>query len=398
MRKNSKVPHIKVDAFPLVDTHFSGVGHYTLGIVQGFDQLAGEGKLTYDLITPHYRSHMLAKYGFRNHRKVQKSPLPSKVLRGFMKYHIRVPLNFIFGKGHYYFPSFLSWPTWMSNSGVVIHDVTYLAVPECVDKGNREFLQNTVPFSMRNSKSIIAVSEFSKSEIIKYYNLPASRISVAIPSIDRQHFYKRSEREIFKVRMKYDIFSENYILSVGNVEPRKNYDRLIDAYTQLPKHVTDKYPLVIVGAGGWNNAHVKEKIQQAKENGFRIINPKQFVEDKDMPALYSGAQFFVFTPIYEGFGMSPLEAFACGTPVLASDVASVPEAAGKAAVYVDPFDIKDITNKLQYMVDATEKDRNQFNEAIAEHLQSLSWRKSAEITASALSGLPIKYFQREELR
>lgn len=396
VKRSFKPPHIKVDAFPLVDTHFSGVGHYTLGIVAGLDELAGEGKLTYDLITPHYRSAMLSKYGFRNHRKVQKSPIPSKVIRGFMKYRWNVPLDFVFGRGHYYFPSFLSWPSWVSDSTVVVHDVTYLAVPECVDKGNREYLSKTVPFSMKNSKNIIAVSEFSKNEIIKYYDTDPSRIHVAHPSIDRRHFYKRSETEIYKVKMKYDIFSEKYILSVGNIEPRKNYDRLVEAYTKLPRSITDEYPLVIVGAGGWNNADVKERIQKAKEDGYRIINPKQFVEDKDMPALYSGAQFFVFTPIYEGFGMPPLEAFACGTPVLASKVASVPEAAGDAAIYADPFDVDDITEKLKYMVKSTEEGRSQFDAKISAHLSSLSWRKSAEITAASLTGLPVEYFSAEE--
>lgn len=398
MRNKAKnIPHIKVDAFPLVDSHFSGVGHYTLGIVKGLDELAGEGKLTYSLITPHYQSGKLKKYNFLHYKKIIKSPIPSKVLRGFMKYRWNIPLDFVFGKGHYYFPSFLSWPTWVADSTVVIHDVTYLAVPECVDKGNREYLTKTVPFSMKNSKNIIAVSEFSKSEIIKYYpEIDSKRVSVATPSIDRRHFYKRSAEEIYKVKMKYDIFSEHYILSVGNIEPRKNYDRLVEAYTKLPRHITDKYPLVIVGAGGWNNAHVKERIQKAKEDGFRIINPKQFVEDKDMPALYSGAQFFVFTPIYEGFGMPPLEAFACGTPVLASNVTSVPEAAGKAAVYVDPFDIDDLEQKLEFMVNETERDRSQFHEAIEEHLSSLSWRRSAEVTAASLTGLPVKYFQERE--
>lgn len=394
MAQTTKIPHIKVDAFPLIDDHFSGVGHYTLGIVSGLDELAAEGKLTYSLISPRHRYTKLYKYRLNNYKKIIRSPIPSKVLRGFMKYRWNLPLDLIFGQGHYYFPSFLSWPTWFADSGVVIHDVTYLAVPECVDKGNREYLTKTVPFSMHNSKSIIAVSEFSKSEIIKYYGTDPQRISVAHPSIDRKHFYKRSEEEVYKVKMKYDIFSENYILSVGNIEPRKNYDRLVEAYTKLPRHITDKYPLVIVGAGGWNNADVKARIQKAKEDGYRIINPKQFVEDKDMPALYSGAQFFVFTPIYEGFGMPPLEAFACGTPVLASNVASVPEAAGKAAVYADPFDVNDIYEKLEYMVQETEKDRNQFDTAITKHLASLSWRKSAELTAAALTGLPVEYFQK----
>lgn len=392
-----KIPHIQVDAFPLVDTHFSGVGHYTLGIVRGLDELASEGKLTYSLIVPKHWADRLKQYDLEHYKTIVKNPVPNRIIRGFMKHRWRVPLDLFNGKGSYYFPSFLAWPTWFSKSSVVVHDVTYLAVPECVDKGNREYLERTVPFSLRNAKNVICVSDFSKSEIIKYYDYPADKIFVAHPSIDRTHFYKRSAEEIHKVKAKYDIFSDKYIFSVGNIEPRKNYGRLIDAYTSLPREITDEYPLVIVGAGGWNNEDVKEKIQKAKEAGYRIINPKQFVLDEDMPALYSGAQFFVFTPIYEGFGMSPLEAYACGTPTIASDIASVPEAAGQAALYVNPYDIDDIRAKMLEMFERTEDDRSQFDRAIEQHLASLNWRNSAEITAAALTGLPREYFKKEDI-
>lgn len=387
------IPHIMVDAFPLVDTHFSGVGHYTLGVVRGFDELAAESKLTYSLIVPRGWADRIDKYQLEHCTTIIKNPVPNKIIRGFMKYHWRVPFDLILGRGCYYFPSFLNWPLLRSRSSVVVHDVTYLAVPECVDKGNREYLERVVPFSIKNSTNIVSVSQFSKDEIVRYYKLDPNNIFVAHPSVDRTHFYKRSAAEIHAVKARYDIFSEKYILSVGNIEPRKNYGRLIDAYTALPKAITDKYPLVIVGAGGWNNQAEKAKMQAAKEAGYKIINPKQFVLDEDMPALYSGAQFLAFTPIYEGFGMPPLEAYACGTPVLASKVASVPEAAGDAAVYVDPFSTEDITEKLQTMVERTEADRDQFMPAIKAHLKSLAWRPTAEITAAALTGKPVEYFR-----
>ncbi|OYW79614.1 MAG: hypothetical protein B7Z19_04800, partial [Polynucleobacter sp. 32-46-5] len=240
---HKKIPHIQVDAFPLVDSHFSGVGHYTLGIVQAFDELAGEGKITYSLITPRGWADRLKKYDLQYYKKIIRSPIPNRIMRGFMKYHWNVPSDILLGRGHYWFPSFLAWPTWFSDSSVVVHDVTYLAVPECVEVGNRKYLEQTVPFSIKNAKNVIAVSQFSKDEIIKYYGHPEEKIFVAHPSVDRKHFYKRSAEEIHKVKVKYDIFSENYILSVGNVEPRKNYARLVEAYTQLPREVTDKYPL-----------------------------------------------------------------------------------------------------------------------------------------------------------
>lgn len=392
-----KIPHIQVDAFPLVDSHFSGVGHYTLGIVREFDRMAGEGRLTYSLIVPRKWGARLDKYQFEHCKKVVKNPIPNRIIRGFMKYRLRVPLDLFNGRGCYYFPSFLNWPLWFSRSSVVVHDVTYLAVPECVEVGNRTYLERVVPFSIKNSTNIVSVSQFSKDEISRYYQLNPDNISVAHPSVDRRHFYKRSDEEVHRVRARYDIFSEQYILSVGNVEPRKNYARLVEAYTSLPREVTDKYPLVIVGAGGWNNDDVKEMIQKAKEDGYRIINPKQFVLDDDMPALYTGAQFFVFTPIYEGFGMPPLEAMACGTPTLASDVASVPEAAGEGAVYVDPFSVDSIRDGLLEMVKKTEDDRGQFDEQMQRHLESMSWRPSAEVTASSLTGLPLEHFQKEEV-
>lgn len=387
------IPHIQVDAFPIVDDHFSGVGHYTLGIIRGFDELAAEGKLTYSLIVPKHWADRVHKYDLGHYKSIIKNPIPNRYVNGIMKHHWRIPMDLLNGKGVYYFPSFLAWPTWRAKSSVVVHDVTYLAVPECVSQGNREFLEIAVPFSLQNAQNIICVSEFSKSEIVKYYGYDKDKIFVAHPSIDRRLFYRRSPEEVKRVKAKYDIFSDKYILSVGNVEPRKNYGRLIEAYTKLPKKYTDKYPLVIVGAGGWNNDDVKAQIQKAKEDGYRIINPKQFVVDDDMPALYTGAQFFAFTPIYEGFGMSPLEAYACGTPVLASRVASVPEAAGDAATYVDPFSVDDILAKLIDMFEKTENNRNQFDTAMEAHLESLNWRKSSEITASALTGLPLEYFR-----
>jgi alpha-1,3-rhamnosyl/mannosyltransferase len=391
-----KVPHIQVDAFPLVDDHFSGVGHYTLGIVSGFDELASEGKLTYSLISPRFIANRLHKYDLRHYKEIIRNPIPNRVIRGFMKFHWPFPCDLFLGRGYYYFPSFLAWPRWFTKASVVVHDVTYLAVPECVDKGNREYLELTVPFSIKNSRNIIAVSEFSKSEMVKYYKLDPDNIYVAHPSVDRKHFYRRSAEEIHKVKAKYDIFSEDYIFTVGNIEPRKNYIRLVDAYTSLPKSFTDKYPLVIVGAGGWNNKNIRDRIQAAKEKGYHIINPGRFVEDKDMPALYSGAKLFVFAPIYEGFGMSPLEAYACGTPVVASKIASVPEAAGKAAVYMDPYDVQDIATKIQDTVKLLDNDPDHFSIAMEQHLVTLNWRRSAEITAAALTGLPISYFQPNE--
>lgn len=391
-----RTPHIQVDAFPLVDDHFSGVGHYTLGIVRGFDEMAEEGKLAYSLVSPRTLADRLHKYDLYSYKKIIRNPIPNRVIRGFMKYHIPFPCDLFLGRGRYYFPSFLAWPRLFTKASVTVHDVTYLAVPDCVEIANRKYLARTVPFSLKNANNVIAVSAYSKSEIVKYYGVDPNKIFVAHPSVDRRVFYRRSAEEIKRVLLKHDLYFDEYILSVGNLEPRKNYSTLIDAYTALPKKITNRYPLLIVGAGGWNNKDILRKIHAAKEHGYKIYHPKHFVPDEDMPAIYSGASLYVFTPIYEGFGMSPNEAFACGTPAVASKIASVPEAAGKAAVYVDPYDAKDIANKIKGTLELLNKNPDHFQEGIDKHLASLSWRKSAEITAAALTGLPLSHFQESE--
>lgn len=382
-----------VDATTMVDDHISGIGHYTMGIVKAFDELAADGKLTYSLIVPRKWYNRIWGYDLKNFRKVIKNPFKIGKINSIMKRHQRIPLDWFIGRGYYYFPAFVAWPT-RSISTVVIHDVTYLAVPETCDPGNRAFMEKVVPFSLKNARNVICVSEFSKSELIKHYHYDTQKISVASPSVNRTHFYRRNKEEINKVKAKYDVFFDNYILCVGNIEPRKNYERLVEAYTMLPKKITDKYPLVIIGAGGWNNDAIKEKIQLAKESNYKIIVLRQFVSDEDMPAMYSGAQFYVFTPVYEGFGMSPLEAYACGVPVVTSKVASLPEAAGNAAVYVDPFDVKDIARGMLEMFHISDTQPGYFTAATQEHLKNLSWRTSAEITASIVTGRPIEHFRK----
>src|SRR5690554_1476996 len=132
----SKIPHIQVDAFALVDDHFSGIGHYTAGIVSAFDEMAAEGKLTYSLICPPGWANRVHNFDLHHYKQIIKNPLPNKVIRGFMKYHWPFPCDLFLGRGHYYFPSFLAWPRWFTRGSVVIHDVTFLATPETVHEGN----------------------------------------------------------------------------------------------------------------------------------------------------------------------------------------------------------------------------------------------------------------------
>ena len=127
-------------------------------------------------------------------------------------------------------------------------------------------------------------------------------------------------------------------MTVGNIEPRKNQIRLIDAFCSLPRALADRYTLVLVGAGAWNERAIHARVDEALASGHKVMALLSTVSDRDLPALYSGASASAYTSIYEGFGMPPLEAMACQTPVLTGDRSTMPEVAGGAAILVDVTD------------------------------------------------------------
>jgi alpha-1,3-rhamnosyl/mannosyltransferase len=373
-----------VDATPLAAGHFSGVGHYTLGMVQGFDKLAEEGKLEYSLIVEAGRANKLEKYELRHCRKVIKNPLPAGAMRWLTR--LKLPFNFdwLFGKGHYYFPDFITWKlSRASTATTVIHDMAFKSMPDSLDEKNLRYLERIVPMTLNRANRIIAASEFTKSEIVKYYGTDPSRITVVGAAVDTSVFYKRSQKDIDAMRQKYGLPSGKYILTLGNLDPRKNHARMLDAFASLPKEITDEHAFVLVGAGGWKNSDLYEKIADLKEQGYRIFIPEKFVEDEDRPMFFSGAELFVLMSLYEGFGMQVVEALACGSRVLISNTSSLPEAAGDAAFYADPTDTGGIADALQKLLIHREA---KGLDIIERQVAKFSWRKSAEVTAKVASG------------
>lgn len=389
--KPSSPPHIYVDATPLVADHFSGVGHYTLGIVQGFDQLAGEGKLEYSLIVEAGRSGRLQKYGLRHCRKVIKNPLPARVMRWLTRLNVPLRFDWLFGKGNYYFSDVLTWRlSGASSTTTVVHDMAFKAMPETLDGRNLRYYERIVPMTLNRADHIVAVSEFTKSEIVKYYGVDPSRITVVHAAVDTKSMYRCGEKEIESVKKKYGLPDGKYILTLGNLDPRKNHARMLDAFTKLPKELTDEYAWVFVGAGGWKNSDLYEKIASLKEQGYKIIIPGKFVVDQDRPALFSGADLFVLMSLYEGFGMQVPEALACGARVLISNTGSLPEAGGEAAFYANPKDVDDIAEKIEYLLKGgSSKDQK----VIEEQLSKFDWQASAASTAAAATDTPISKLQ-----
>ncbi|WP_129595740.1 glycosyltransferase family 4 protein [Anaerophilus nitritogenes] len=189
--------------------------------------------------------------------------------------------------------------------------------------------------SVYNSDIIITDSEYSKRDIIKYFDVNENKIRVVYLGVDNKFYHEDNIDLIEKVKLKYNIYGK-YILGIGSNEPRKNFDTLLKAY----KHLKEKYEiqekLVVIGKA-WKNSNSQ------LDNDVIFTG---YIDESDLPIIYSGATLFVYPSLYEGFGLPPLEAMACGVPVVTSYATSIPEIVGDAAILVDPTDEKSISEAI----------------------------------------------------
>jgi len=183
------------------------------------------------------------------------------------------------------------------------------------------------------------------------------------------------------IKNKYKI-PDNYILYLGTIEPRKNITNLVKAYADLPRSLKDKYPLVLAGGGGWNDGDIKSAIAIAKKDS-QIIQTG-YVDEKDIPAIYSGAELFLYPSHFEGFGMQILEAMACSTPVLTANNSSLPEVGGDAAYYVDDKSIFSIKNGIEKLLKDSQLRQDMIKKG-KQQINKFSWQESAQKIIDAIN-------------
>jgi glycosyltransferase involved in cell wall biosynthesis len=225
----------------------------------------------------------------------------------------------------------------------------------------------------------LTISEFTKNDLVKKYGVDASKIIVAHCAVDPYKF--KMTQLTAHTREKYKL-PKDYLLYLGTIEPRKNIANLVKAYSKLPKHIKDQYPLVLAGGGGWNDDEIKLAIEYARKDS-QIIQTG-YVEEKDIPALYSGAELFLYPSHFEGFGMQILEAMACDTPVLTANNSSLPEVGGDAAYYVDDKSIDSIKDGIEKILDSP-KLRLEMVKKGKQQIKNFSWKESAQKIIDAIN-------------
>jgi len=363
------------------------------------EKRVGIGEYAYELLMQFYESQK-SKVKSQNYNLKFKIYLKNRPIKDFPKEEgwwgysvfgprklwtqIALPLNLyltrprpdVFFTPTHYAPRFSPVPT-----AVSIMDLSYIHFPEMFKRPDLYQLRNWTAYSVRNAKKVLTISQASKDDIIKEYGVPEDKVIVTYPGVKlkTQNSKFKDTMQNSKLTDKYGV-KGGYILFVGTIQPRKNIARLIEAFSKIKNEIQ----LVIVGKKGWLYEEILEtpkKLEIADRVKFL-----DFVTDEDLPIFYKNAMCFVLPSLYEGFGLPVLEAMQYGCPVITSNVSSLPEAGGDAALYVDPLNVDDIKKNLDLIINNSELRKKLIKKGY-EQAARFSWEKTAKETLKVLTEL-----------
>lgn len=272
---------------------------------------------------------------------------------------------------NYYVPPFADGRVYS-----VVYDTVVADMPDTMDKRTRTVLKLTLKKSMKRSDTVITISGFSKNQIMRHFGVAENNIFVAPCGVNHERFNTRcSAVEIDNSKKRYGVDGK-YILYLGTLEPRKNITGLIEAYKLLTCELPECPKLVISGGKGWLYEAIFEKVRQLELENQVIFTG--YVSDEDAPLLMSGAELFCFPSFYEGFGMPPLEAMACGVPTVVSDRTALPDIVADGALTVNPDSAEDIFKAMRKIL-TDENLKRKLTEKGISRAGEYTWKNTAEM-------------------
>ena len=337
---------IIVNGIPLL-TPKSGVGNYIYQNFKAMSKIATEVECSF-------------YYGVEWSSKIRDRPVEPyisgrKVIKNFRSAYpaYRATLDMLFGIGQWwrkydlyhetnYIPMQFNGPI-----VVTVFDLSFLLFPETHPKERVQYMERYFYSRLNRISHFITISETIKREMIEYLGIHKDKITITPLGVDNE-FKPLLSEPLDPVVKKYGLKAGSYILNVGTLEPRKNVLNLLRAYARLPLFLRETYPLVLSGGAGWLMEKLDKEIQQL--NIQKTVMKTGYVPNHDLPHLYSGATIFIYPSMYEGFGLPPLEAMACGTPVIASNISALVEVIGTAGVLVSPDDYEALAEKMQELL------------------------------------------------
>ena len=259
---------------------------------------------------------------------------------------------------------------------LTVHDLAFIHYPEASMPGLHRYLNTVVPRSVRRAEHILADSHHTAKDLHEIWQVGPEQISVVQGAVDHTFFQPVKDPEKQRrVRKKYNIGDQPFILGLSKLQPRKNFSRLIRAFHIARQEAGIPHRLVIGGSKGWLFDEIFDTVQEL--GLLKEVRFSGFVDDADLPTLYSAADFFAYPSLYEGFGLPILEALSCDTPVLTGDNSCLPEAGGPGAIYVDVESVEAIAEGLIRLATDTDLRARLCRQGHA-HAADFTWKRSAQ--------------------
>lgn len=301
--------------------------------------------------------------------------IPSKVIFALRRIGIQTPIEFLLRQrvDFILYPNFLGYPSLRHTpSAPVIHDLSYIDLPDYVSARNRKDLVRFMPIEIKRSSFLVTVSRFSEQRIKEVYKTTKDVLVTPIPPDSAEI---KDSGTIARSLERLGI-TKPFVLFLGTVEPRKNIVSLINAYLGMSQALQDEYTLVIAGRIGWNCTDEVDTLASVKEEGKNILH-LGYVSDEDRKILYQSATLFVTASHYEGFGMPILEAMSYGTACAISDIPVFHEVAGPAAIYFDQSKTASIGNALSNIL-ANKKQLALLSKQGKQRVDTMTWSSVAQ--------------------
>ena len=353
----------------------TGVGKYTEGLVKGLSRLPDSHRfiLFYFNFHSRFKGLELSVKNFTN----KGVKLPGRLFSFLWKKGCSFKFDRLSGEADlFHFPNFISRPVKSGKTVVTIHDLAFRRFPQYIEKKNLAFLNDNLPGTLARADKIIAVSRFTKDELLKFFPVPEKKIKVIHEGIDRSFRQINDHLQLAKVREKYKL-PEKFLLWVGTLEPRKNIFGLLEAFAIFKARDKTNCKLVMAGKRGWNYQGFFEKAQNLSLSDDVLLT--EYVADEDLPFIYNLAEVFIFPSFYEGFGLPSLEAMACGLPVITTP--ALGEVVEEAALIVSPYEASEMARGMAEVLENTDLKASLIQKGLKQ-IEKFSWSKAASQTLS----------------
>jgi glycosyltransferase involved in cell wall biosynthesis len=331
---------IGIDARPLAQQQRTGIANYLYGLIQELPEIAPQ----HDYFLYSHRDVDAALADRCVSRRVDNR---FGLLPGSLWLLSRVGELIRKDRLDVFWSTASVLPLWVPKNVfkvVTVYDLVWLYFPETMKRHNLWVHRLRAENAIRNCDRLITISQSTESDLVSTFGVAPERIRLVYPAISRVYKTQNQTSAAQCISRKYNV-PPSYIAAVGTVEPRKNLTLLVHALQMLKRNGKLNCPLLIAGASGWKNSSLYEEVRKSElsEEDIRFLG---YVPDEDLPTFYAGAGIFLFPSLYEGFGLPPLEAMACGTPVIASDARPMPEVLGDAAILESPSSAERFANAI----------------------------------------------------